>query len=260
MRRLLASLAFFAVTAWAVNVKLYLKDGSFHIVKEYQVQTDRVRFYSIERSDWEEIPLSLVDLKRTESEASERQATLEKDAKALSEEDAALRAVQKEAMRIPQNPGVYWLDGDQTRSLKLAESAVHSNKRRQILQHVTPIPMVDGKATLEIDNPHSLNVFTNPEQEFYIQLSETERFGIARLTTKGMVRIVENLTYQSVTKEVAEEPLMVESLQKQLTADELYKIWPREALEPGEYAVVQYTPNKLDIQVWDFAIKAPPHH
>jgi hypothetical protein len=259
MRKLLATLVLFASAAWAVNVKLYLKDGSYHIVKEYQVQADRVRFYSVERGDWEEVPLTLVDLKRTESEAAERQASIEKNTKVLSEEDAALRAIQQEAMRIPQDPGVYWLDGAQTRALKAAESVVHSNKRRMILQRVTPIPMVDGKATLEIEGPHSLNVFTNPEQEFYIQLSTTERFGIAKLTTKGTVRIVENLTYQSVTKEVTEEPALVEVLQQQLTGDELYKIWPRDALESGEYAVVQYTPDKMDIQVWDFAIKAKQH-
>jgi len=26
-------------------------------------------------------------------------------------------------------------------------------------------------------------------------------------------------------------------------------------LEPGEYAVVQYTAGKLNIEVWDFAVK-----
>lgn len=259
MRRFVAALFLFTVSAWAVNVKLYLKDGTYQLVREYEVQPDRVRYFSVERTDWEEVPLNLVDLKRTAEEAKARQDTIEKDTKILTEEDAALRALRQEAMRIPQNPGVYWLDGDTTKSLKLAESTVHSNKRRQILQHLSPIPMVDGKATLEIDGAHSQNVFTDPDQEFYIQLSETERFGIARLVTKGSVRIVENLSYQSITKEVTEEPTLVETLQRQLTADELYKIWPKESLEPGEYAVIQYTQDKLDIQVWDFAIKARSH-
>jgi len=53
---------------------------------------------------------------------------------------------------------------------------------------------------------------------------------------------------------VVEEPVMVEILRKQL-ADGLYKVWPKEKLPPGEYAVVEYTENKLNIQVWDFAIK-----
>ena len=54
-----------AVAAFAANIKLYLKDGNFHLVREYKVERDRVHFYSVERSQWEDIPLELVDLKRT---------------------------------------------------------------------------------------------------------------------------------------------------------------------------------------------------
>ena len=76
MRKYLLALAILVCTGWAANVKLYLKDGTYHVVREYQVQTDRVHFYSIERSQWEDIPLDLVDLKRSESEAAVRKAKL----------------------------------------------------------------------------------------------------------------------------------------------------------------------------------------
>ena len=242
-------------TAWAVNVKLYMKDGSYHVVREYQVQSDRVHFYSVERSEWEDIPLDMVDLKRTESEAAERKAEVAKNSKELAEEEAAEHALQKEAMRIPENSGVYWVDATQTHALKAAESVVHSNKRREVLKMLSPIPAVTGKATLEINGEHSQNVFTNPEQEFYIQLSEPERFGICKLTAKNGVRIVENLTYIPVTKEVVEEPTMVDIFRQQLASEGLYKIWPKEKLPPGEYAVIQYAEGKMDIQTWDFTIK-----
>jgi hypothetical protein len=255
MRKLFVALALLVFTAWAANVKLYLKDGSYHLVKEYQVQSDRIRFYSVERSQWEEIPLDLVDLAKTQGEETERKAELEKEAKVLSEEDRAERQIKQEVMRIPQNPGVYWLLDKQAKAIPQAESTVHTNKGRSVLQKLAPIPIVSGKATLELNNPHSANVFTNPEQEFYFQLSDTERFGICKLTSKGMVRIVENLTYMPVTKEVVEEPEMVPILQQQVDAGDLYKIWPKEPLAPGEYAVIEYTAGKLNIQVWDFAIK-----
>jgi hypothetical protein len=74
MRKYLLALLILAATAWAANLKLYLKDGGYHLVREYKVESDRVRYYSVERSEWEEIPLDLVDLKRTQSEAAERQA------------------------------------------------------------------------------------------------------------------------------------------------------------------------------------------
>jgi hypothetical protein len=253
MRKLLFAILI-AVTAFAANIKLYLKDGGYHVVREYQVQTDRVHFYSIERSQWEDIPLDLVDLKRTETEAASRKAQLEEDAKSMAEEEKAERAVSKEVSRIPQDPGVYWLEGNEVRVVKQAESAVHTNKGRSVLKRLSPIPMVTGKATLELQGNNSLNVFKDPEQEFYIQLSEPERFGIAKLTVGKGVRIVENLTIMPVTNETVEEPQMVEILRKQL-ADGLYKIWPQEKLPPGEYAVVQYSEGKMNMQIWDFAIK-----
>jgi hypothetical protein len=114
--------------------------------------------------------------------------------------------------------------------------------------------MVTGKATLEIPGAASPNVFTDPEQEFYIQLSALERFGIAKLTPKGAIRIVEDVTTMPVTNEIVEETHMIPILKKELDSG-LYKIWPKEKLPPGEYAVVEYTEGQMNIQVWDFAVK-----
>ncbi len=246
-----------AAAAWAANVKLYLKDGTYQLVREYQVQTDRVRYFSVERGEWEEIPLDLVDLKHTQTEAAAREEQITRDTKDLESEAKAEHEFERERRRIPQDPGVYWLEGEKAKVIPAAESAVRTNKGRAVLAKLAPIPMVSGKGTLELQGEHSPNVFTDPEQEFYIQLSETERFGLFKMTPgKGGVRIVENLTFMPITKEVVEEPVTVESFQKQLDASGLYKIWPREPLPPGEYAVMQYTEGKLNVQVWDFAIKA----
>lgn len=259
MRRYLVAMAALVLTAWAANLKLYMKDGSYHIVREYQVQSDRVHFYSVERSQWEDIPLELVDLKRTETEAAARQAAVEKETKVISEEEAAERAIKQEVTRIPQDPGVYWIEGKETKVLKAGEVSVRTNKGRAVLQKLSPIPAVTGKGTLELAGAHSTNVFTNPEQEFYIQLSETERFGMVKLTPKGAVRIVETLTFHPIVKDIVEEDAtMVATLQRPLAADGLYKIWPKEPLEPGEYAVVEYTEGKINMQVFDFAIAARP--
>ena len=56
----------------------------------------------------------------------------------------------------------------------------------------------------------------------------------------------------------SEEPDRIDTFQQQLdnNGNGLYKIWPKEKLVPGEYAVVEYTPGKLVMQIWDFAIKA----
>ena len=47
---------------------------------------------------------------------------------------------------------------------------------------------------------------------------------------KGRVRIVEDVTYMPVMKEMVEEPDMVDTLTLQMTPDGLYKIWPKEKL------------------------------
>jgi hypothetical protein len=255
MRRILGALLALVFVAWAANVKLYMKDGSFHIVKEYQVQQDRVRFYSVERSQWEEIPLDLVDLDRTKAEASAHQAELDKEAKLLSEQDRVQREREKEVMKIPENPGVYWLEGPVAKNIRAAEVTVKTNKGRSVLKALAPIPLVPGKGTVEIPLPHSTNIFTNPAQEFYIQLTEQELFGIIKVAHKGNLRIVENISIMPVSNEVVENPETVEIFQKELTGNGLYKIWPKEPLADGEYAVVEYTPGKLNMQVFDFAMK-----
>ena len=256
MRRVLAALFLFA-GALAANVRLYLKDGTNQIVREYQLQQDRVHYYSVERSDWEDIPLDLVDLKRTEAEIASKKAAVEEDVKAVAAEEKVVQEQRREVRKIPQDPGVYQLiDGKELRILQLAESNVRTNKRRQVLKALSPVPMVSGKATLEVDNAHANYFVENDTPEFYIQLSQDEQFGIIRLTpkstTKENYRVAEKITVMPVTKEMVEEPEEVEIFRTQ-AADGLYKIWPQKPLEPGEYAVVEGTPGKINMQIWDFA-------
>src|SRR5258706_4695185 len=146
---------FLALSAFAANVKLYLKDGGINLVREYNVDADRFRYYSIERSDWEELTIALVDLKRTETETSQRQAALAEEAKMISAEDKALREHANEVAKVPQGPGVHLVVGDKIQTLKAAESEIHTNKGRSILKAVAPVPIVSGKATLEIKGEQS---------------------------------------------------------------------------------------------------------
>ena len=243
---------FLAFAAFAANIKLYLKDGDTHLVREYKVEGDRVRYYSVERGEWEEIPLALVDLKRTEEETKERQAAIEEQAKIITAEDKAERERANEVAKIPQTPGVYIMNGQKLQTLKQAESQIHSNKGRTVLKVLSPLPMVSGKATVEMKEAHSQNKVVNPRPEFYIVLSSEERFGIIKLKPEKSFRIVEKLTYVPVTKEVVEEPQQVEIFNQQMD-DGLYKIWPTNPLEPGEYAVMEGTDGKVNLQIWDFA-------
>ena len=95
---------------------------------------------------------------------------------------------------------------------------------------LSPIPMVCGKATLEIPGAHSLNIFTNPEQEFYIQLSQTERFGIIKLMPKGTVADRRGADDRAGHEGDGRGTVPMEVFQKQMTPDGLYKIWPKQPL------------------------------
>ena len=234
------------------NSKLYLKDGAYHIVREYQVMSDRVRYFSTERDQWEEIPVELVDIKKTETEIKQRQEAASADSKIQAEEDKAERDAEREIERVPQQPGVYMVDKEAITALKPAESKISNNKRRSVLKALSPIPLISGKAWLEVDGLHAPITEGDPRPEFYVRLSTEERFGMLRMGEHKGARVAEKVTFVPVSKEVIEEPDMVKVFRKQVGED-VYKIWPEKPLEPGEYAVVEYTEGKLNMQIWDFA-------
>src|SRR5262245_9487059 len=87
----------------AGNFKLYLKDGSYHIVSEYKLEEDRIKFYAVERNDWEEMPVELVDLNRTKKEIKDREETEKETAKLVADEEKAERAERVEVARVPED-------------------------------------------------------------------------------------------------------------------------------------------------------------
>ena len=242
-----------AAAAFGATSRLYLKDGDYQIVREYQVLADRVRYFSTERGDWEEIPLELVDLDRTKKDAAERQAAVEAAAKEQDVEDQAIRAERKEAARVPVGPGVYYVDGEKIQALQLAETSVNSSKGRTVLKVLSPVPIVPGKSTVELKGETAAFRPAGNKPEFYFRLSDDERFAIIRLSKKKNARLVENVAILPVTNEVLEDLKLVATFKKQVS-DRTYKIWPEQPLEAGEYALVQYSEGTLNWQMWDFGV------
>src|ERR1700694_563407 len=100
--------------------KLVLADGTFQLVREYSVQGDRVRYWSVERSDWEEIPTTLVNWDAThkaEAEQSRQDAELKAKihASALAERTKDInidRSLEiKPGLFLPDGVGFYSLEG-----------------------------------------------------------------------------------------------------------------------------------------------------
>jgi hypothetical protein len=256
MLRLILAASLLPLLLLGDNFRLYLLDGTWHQVSEYKLEADRVRYYSVERSDWEEIPASLVDLKKTEAE---RHVVIESAKKSAAADDAEEKFEREQARLlslIPMNAGVYYLDGEKVLTIKQAESTIVTNKKRSILKAISPVPLIAGKATIELDGEHSAFVVRESRPTFWFRLSAYERFGILRCQPKKDVRVVEKWNIMPITKEVATERESLEIFRQQVGND-LYKIWPQEPLTPGEYAVIQFTEGEGNTQIWDFRVEKP---
>jgi hypothetical protein len=237
---------------FAGTFKLYLKGGDYHSVREYKVEGDRVRYFSTERGEWEEIPVALCDLQRTETERQRVSQDIQKQTRLEDEEEKLERAQRRETERIPMNSGAYYLEHDQVKALEPGESIFVKDKKRQALQRIAPIPIVAGKATLQLKGEHSAFVVHENEPEFYVRLEHEDRFGIVELTPRKGIRIVEDIDIAPVTNENFENPKQVAVFQKELMSG-LYKVWPEKPLAPGEYAVVEYSGQDIDMRIWDFS-------
>ena len=113
--------------AWA-NQKLYMKDGSYQIVSSYEIQGDRVRYFSVERSEWEEVPTELVDLDATKRAQDETKATEKKQLEEAKQTDQKRFYKPPDqgmevapGIRLPGDDGIFTVDGK--RVVRLAQSA-----------------------------------------------------------------------------------------------------------------------------------------
>lgn len=253
--RVVFTLVFLAALAWADTFRLYLKEGGYHSVTEYKVLEDRVRYYSAERGDWEEIPLDLVDLKKTEGERKARVEAEKKDAAMSDAEEKFDRALKREIARIPVDPGVYFVENEKVVEVKTAEMKMRGDKKRSILKAMSPLPIVANKAILELTGENANVSVPEPAPNFYFRIANVQRFSIVRLKAGKGTRQVAVWTREPVTNLVSFDMDMVEVFRQQLS-DDLYKVWPTKPLAPGEYAMVQYAEGEGEIQIWDFRVPA----
>lgn len=123
-------LAALPATAQANGYRLIMKDGSYQIITKYQVIGKRVRYYSAERHDWEEVPVKMVDWVATEKWKMEygpdEKAPVvvtnpndpgQVEAAKLDAEERAAREAEKDripmilpGLRLPDESGVWALD------------------------------------------------------------------------------------------------------------------------------------------------------
>jgi len=143
--------------------RLILKDGSYQSITKYEVKGDRVRYYSAEREEWEELPSSLVDWPATEKFEKDRAAApaipeatlIDKETDAEREAEEAHLPEVAPGLHLPELSGMFLLDNfkgqPQLDELQQAEGDIDRKAKTNILRGAVG----SAKGTVELDGEHA---------------------------------------------------------------------------------------------------------
>ena len=253
--------------AGAPNIKLYMKDGSYQLVSSYETKGDRVRYYSVERSEWEEVPLAMVDFEATKRVQQDEKAT---DKKELDE----ARKLERErfekpvnsgfeispGVRLPQSEGIYTLDGLRVVRLLQSSADVVTDKKRAALVLAMPIPVLKSRSLVMLQGERAAIRLTNSQPTFYVQASDGlgAKLVLIRIKSAKEARVIEQVEAGRMGIGKAKELRSAIPLQREQLSSEVYKLNPTQALEPGEYALAELIQDKqLNLELWDFGVDNP---
>jgi hypothetical protein len=265
--------------------RLVLKDGSYQTVTKWEVVGDRVRYFSAERYNWEEVPASLVDWVSTQkyNDDSENQraamASKIRDQPGKGEEEPADPAdaspTVAPGLRLPDGGGVFLLDTyrEQAQLVELAQNGGELNRHtgRNILRAATNPLSLSAKQTIELKGEHSAIQSHVAKPAIYVNVEsvgvheplarpspssrddwQAQHFGIIRMEKKPGLRVVGNLNV-AVYGKISQKEQWVKT--SSTTVGEWIKITPVEDLAPGEYAVVELLEkDQINFYVWDFGM------
>ena len=174
------------VPGTATNHRLILKDGTYQLVRKYEVVGDRVRYISIERSgEWEELPENLVDWDATRkwerdhatqaeeaSPAMKEASDIDKEEAAERQESISRRPEVAKGLELPDEDGVFALDTFQgtPELVEMLPAELNSNtKSKHGLNTLNP--MAGAKASLELDGAHAKVHFHVNDPVIYLSLN-----------------------------------------------------------------------------------------
>jgi hypothetical protein len=260
--------------------RLVLTDGSYQSATQWEIQGDRVHYFSSERHEWEDIPKAMIDWKATEefnsgksSLKSSQEPALSQELKQESAEEAAERAKEDAqsptiapGLKLPSQGGVFLLDQFQGKPsmAEVVQNGSELNKHlgRNILRAaINPLP-TGAKQTIELKGAHAKVQAHTTAPEIYVDIDQDtqqqplrmdDRFRLVRVQTKKGNRVVGNLKVNLIGKS-SEETSSVKLRAEKFSGDWV-KLVPLENLAPGEYAVLEMLgPKSMNTYVWDFGV------
>jgi hypothetical protein len=247
--------------------KLILTDGTFQLAREYTVEGDRVRYWSVERSQWEEIPSSLVDwdaTKKSEADQASNDANLKAKIRASElamrtrEIDVDRSLEIKPGLFLPDAVGFYSLDRDKLiREMKQSVAVVKTSAGREVEKIMSGVALIPGKATMEIPGARAAIRLKTAEPEFYMRPADSRepRFRLLRAQVKGNHRLIDSISIR-FTGEEKHNSTDIE-IQTWTPATGVFRYTVDQKLDPGEYAFVEMTADGINGYVWDFGIDLP---
>ncbi|MGB7149079.1 MAG: hypothetical protein WBD45_07985 [Terriglobales bacterium] len=161
--------------------RLILKDGSYQSVTKYEIHGDRVRYYSAERGEWEEVPKSLIDWDATDKfEQGRKDGGLAPEAVELDKELEAERKIEQArspqvapGLRLPDEGGIFLLDTfeNQPQLAELHQSGgdVEKTSKTNILRAVIN-PLAGAKQNIELPGPHAKIQSHTTVPSFYVNI------------------------------------------------------------------------------------------
>ena len=260
--------------------KLILKDGNYQLVREYTRNGDRVRYYSLERGDWEEIPSSMVDWIATQKAEAAVVSQNAEEVEKLKKLEAATRvdmALDVDAslqtssgVLLPAGEGMFAVQGKEIQLLEQAELETHRDKKQTLKQIFTPIPIVPGKTNIELAGSHAKYRLDPSRLEFYLReappdpdrtssVRKSSRPGesgpeveLIRANVKGNKRMLEQI--KDIFGQQLSEDRNTVLLQRWQVSSNVFRFTLGEQLQPGEYALAEMLPDGINLYVWDFGV------
>jgi hypothetical protein len=246
--------------------RLILKNGSDQLVRSYEVQGDRVRYYSVERSDWEEIPTDLVDWDATRkaeaARAEQQQALVEKVRAAEAarkaeplDVDASIEAAP--GVFLPPGEGLFVFDGKAVLPLTQAEAGLKLDKGQLLKQVLVPIPIVPSRRNVQLPGKQAKFRIKNTQPEFYMRTADAREpeMELVRARVHGDLRQIESLD-TLFKQQVSNRKTL--PLQRWTIVKGVYRFTLAQPLEPGEYAFAEIVKGEgLNLYVWDFGVDPP---
>jgi hypothetical protein len=245
-----------------------LKDGGFQLIREYKVEGDRVRYYSLDSGQWEEKPAALVDWDAThkvEAEEAKRDAAIVAKVHTREEQqhaspldiDASLETAP--GVFLPPGEGLFLFDGKAVLQLTPAETNARLDKGHVLKEVLIPLPGVATRYTISIKGAHAKLRVNLQQPEFYMRVAEGQEPEMQLVPAKVHEdkRDIENVDKRYGREGVKWNDL---SIQRWEVARGVYRFTVGQPLEAGEYALVEIVHSEMGmgLYAWDFGVDSGP--